>query len=128
MELATRIRNRTTWARAENSPRTYQISGNSVAMQTPFPLTCCKVNATWWPLDPECPVTPTKLNLGTSTRAVTTLFTTCTSRRMCGFSGVVFVLLGVIIILPGVIMYISGSQTFFASAISCGTRKGKSVK
>lgn len=90
---------------AKNWNRTYQIQGNSVARQTPFPLTCCKVNASYWPLDPECPVKPTTLNANLEKSCYDTVYNMYIAPYVW-IQWVVFVLIGFIIIAPGFLMRI----------------------
>ena len=89
---------------AVNWNRTYQIPGKNYTNQTLIPLTCCKVNASYWPYDLNCPVTPTTSNANLDISCYDTVYNNYVNPYVW-IQWIVYVFLGVIIIAPGVLMF-----------------------
>ena len=89
---------------AVNWNRTYLIPGKNYTNQTLIPLTCCKVNASYWPLDVTCPVTPTSANANLNTSCYDTVYNYYIEPYLW-IQWIVYVFFAVIIFGPAILMF-----------------------
>ena len=84
---------------------TFQIPGKNYVNQTLIPLTCCRVNASYWPVDVMCPLAPTAENAYLNTSCYDTVYNAYVTPYLW-LQWIVYVFIGALIFTPAVLMFL----------------------
>lgn len=84
---------------------TFQLPGASYTNQTVIPLTCCRVNESYWPQDVNCPLAPTASNAYLNTSCYDKVYGEYVTPYLW-LQWLVYVFVGALIIAPAVLMFL----------------------